>query len=266
MQNYVLHPGLTTFWVDLQRDRLKELEPRGKVVLDNQNYGTYEIPFSEISKYFQLDDMTIYKRTMRLTSPATQPHFFTIQAKRILSNARRENTTLVNDFDAHEYFISDRQKLTVQEEEPAVLVTSTEQKIDDEELDTSSQFEMENELEGFMAQNWNSIFPDWEKLGRQVPAGNVGRIDFLGKNKKNGTFRVWELKRGETDDVALGQLLRYMGHVSATMAGSDKTKVSGEIVCLKQGEGLKMAVTQLDGRVSVMEYEVRFNLRPAVKA
>ena len=142
----------------------------------------------------------------------------------------------------------------------------TELDEDETEEDTVSQFEMENELEGFISQNWDSIFPEWEKIGRQVVAGNVGRMDFLGKHKTNEIFKVWELKRGETDDVALAQLLRYMGYITNSMGNGDKRKVNGQIICLKQGEGLKMAIGQLDGRVSVMEYQVQFSLRPAEKA
>lgn len=103
MQSYVLSPTKVDFWVDLSRNRLKEIDPEGTVVLKNLDYGNYEIPFSQISKYFHLDDMTISKWTMRLTSPATQPHYFMIQSKDKLSKKR---TNLVNDFDATKYFVS----------------------------------------------------------------------------------------------------------------------------------------------------------------
>lgn len=264
MQDYVLHPGLPTFWVDLQRDQLKNIEPSGRIVLDNQKFGRYEIPFSAISKYFVIDDMTVYKWTMRLTSRVTQPNYFTIQSKRILPDGRRENTVLVDDFDATKYFVSDLQKgvaitTTASENLSSVLTASEKEEI----AEATSQFEMENELEGFISQNWDSIFPEYEKVGRQVSAEFAGRMDFLGKHKKTGHFRVWELKRNESDDSALAQVLRYMGYISQKLAGGDNSKVSGAIICLKQGEALKLAISQLGGKVTVMEYEVRFRLKPA---
>ncbi|HVB12154.1 MAG TPA: hypothetical protein VNE86_03400 [Nitrososphaerales archaeon] len=267
MRDYPLHPGLRTFWVDLQRERLKAIEPGGRIILDNPNDGRYEIPFSAISKYFQLDDPAIYKWTMYLTARATQPNFFTILSKKMLPDGRRENTVIVDDFDASKYFVSDLEKAK-SNEEPEMLVFDTSQTKSAEaeieaEIDTSSRFEMENELEGFLAQNWSTIFPEWEKMGRQVPAGDAGRMDFLGKHKTSGHFQVWELKRGESDDAALAQVLRYMGYITKNMAGGDKSKVSGAIICLTQGEGLKLAVSQLDGRVTVLEYQVKFNLKPA---
>jgi len=215
MRDYPLHPGLRTFWVDLQRERLKAIEPGGRIILDNPNDGRYEIPFSAISKYFQLDDPAIYKWTMYLTARATQPNFFTILSKKMLPDGRRENTVIVDDFDASKYFVSDLEKAK-SNEEPEMLVFDTSQTKSAEaeieaEIDTSSRFEMENELEGFLAQNWSTIFPEWEKMGRQVPAGDAGRMDFLGKHKTSGHFQVWELKRGESDDAALAQVLKYGG-------------------------------------------------------
>lgn len=87
---------------------------------------------------------------------------------------------------------------------------------------------------------------------------DVGPIDILAKTPE-GDFHVFELKLGRGADVALGQLLRYMGWVSQHLANGKK--VFGVILAAEISEKLKYAGTQVPN-VRLMEYDLRFAVRP----
>lgn len=72
---------------------------------------------------------------------------------------------------------------------------------------------------------------------------------------------VFELKRAAAPDSAIGQLARYMGWVKATLAGG--RTVHGVIVAREITDRLRYAV-QVMPNVSLFEYKVRFDLKPAV--
>lgn len=52
----------------------------------------------------------------------------------------------------------------------------------------------------------------------------VGRIDFLAVDKNTEDFVVIELKVGQFHESAIGQILRYMGHVKRYLAGDKNVK------------------------------------------
>jgi hypothetical protein len=83
--------------------------------------------------------------------------------------------------------------------------------------------------EEFIDKNWDCI--DFgaqlakydeadDETGRQFPAG-VWRIDFLCRDTSNGDLIVVELKRGQTSDETVGQVLRYIGWVSENIARAE---------------------------------------------
>ena len=132
----------------------------------------------------------------------------------------------------------------------------------------ASQFALEAHLEEFIAENWSHIpwgaklklFKSDESDGRQFPAGQWS-IDFLALDEASNELVVIELKRGQTSDQTVGQVLRYIGWVRENIADSNQ-KVRGLIVCKEIDDGLRYAVKAVEG-VSVLTYEVSFALKPA---
>lgn len=88
---------------------------------------------------------------------------------------------------------------------------------------------------------------------------DVGPIDILAVDE-SGQFYVLELKLGRGPDACLGQICRYMGWVKRHLA--KERDVKGVIIAAEIPLKLKYAVTQVPN-VSVMEYELVFNLRSA---
>ena len=129
-------------------------------------------------------------------------------------------------------------------------------------------FSLEYQLQDFLAQNIEAIPVDGKRLalfvdqsgrkGVEYPT-DVGRIDILATDK-DGAFVVFELKRALSPDHAIGQLARYMGWVKQKLANG--REVHGVIVAKEIGDRLRFALTVMPN-VSLFEYEVAFNLRPA---
>ena len=84
----------------------------------------------------------------------------------------------------------------------------------------------EKEIEDYYIQNITEIHPDIEVIkepqyGRQFNT-HVGPIDILCWNKKTEEYVICELKRGQTSDETVGQILRYMGWVYEHLSESSK--------------------------------------------
>lgn len=152
--------------------------------------------------------------------------------------------------------------ITNYEAAPAHAVTAERS---DETAAGDLLFALEKHLEDFIEKNWKKII--WGRklamyeseagTGRQFPAGNWN-IDFLSIDTDSNTLVVIELKRGESSDDAVGQVLRYIGWVRANVAQPGQN-VEGIIICSKIDEALRYAVRELDN-VSVMEYSISFSL------
>lgn len=129
-------------------------------------------------------------------------------------------------------------------------------------------FGLEYQLRDFLAQNLAAIPVDGKRLRLYVdPTGRdgveyptaVGPIDILAIDA-NEQFVVFELKRARSPDHAIGQLSRYMGWISQTI-GRGKT-VRGVIVAKGISQNLRYSVAVVPN-VSLFEYEVKFELKPA---
>jgi hypothetical protein len=118
-----------------------------------------------------------------------------------------------------------------------------------EELAAQSLFALEAHLEEFIAHNWSKIswgsdlelYQEGDQTGQQYPAGTWS-IDFLAEDKKTKDFVVIELKRGQTSDATIGQVLRYIGWVKKNLAGPDQ-KVRGIIVASEIDDALRNAAS-----------------------
>lgn len=141
-----------------------------------------------------------------------------------------------------------------------------------EGLYPSLGFGLERQLKEFIADNWEkiSLSQEWDiysdqnddDVGVEYPC-DVGAIDILARNKNGKDWLVIELKRNQTNDVTVGQVLRYMGWVKREMAEPDE-KVKGLIIAREANYKLLYALNATND-VEMQLYEVEFRLHQAQK-
>ncbi|MCC6488071.1 MAG: DUF1016 family protein, partial [Candidatus Hydrogenedentes bacterium] len=136
-------------------------------------------------------------------------------------------------------------------------------------VDTSPErFALEKHMEEFLVENWarTELGRDWtihsedgeEEIGNQYSTG-IGFIDILAKHKKQNRWLVVELKRGQTSDQTVGQVLRYIGWVRKELA-KPKDNVEGLIIAREADDSLRYAVSAIPD-VNLKLYEVKFSLK-----
>lgn len=127
-------------------------------------------------------------------------------------------------------------------------------------------FSLEEQLEDFIIENWNKtdfgkkydlIYDEDGHLISQQYVTKIGRIDILAKDKKTKSHVVIELKRNQTSDDTVGQLLRYMSIIEEDKKDAN---VKGVIVAAKFDERLKYALKKVNGAEAFL-YEVDFNIK-----
>lgn len=134
------------------------------------------------------------------------------------------------------------------------------------------RFGIERHLHEFLRDNWDrlELGQEWalyqepgdEEAGYEYPC-HVGRIDLLAKHRSEPRWLVVELKRGQTSDQTVGQLLRYLGWVKQHLAVEGEI-VHGLIICHEADDSLHYALSTL-ANVELRLYEVEFHLkRPEV--
>ena len=84
-------------------------------------------------------------------------------------------------------------------------------------------------------------------------------IDLLARHKKEPKWLVVELKRGQSSDQTVGQVLRYMGWVRENLA-SPEEKVQGLIISHSEDKKIRYALKHTSN-VELNLYEVDFNLK-----
>ena len=126
-------------------------------------------------------------------------------------------------------------------------------------------FYMEKQLEDFIIENWNLtefskkyelIYEDGEIISQQFRT-DIGRIDILAKDKINKNYVVIELKKNQTSDDTVGQLLRYMSWIKEK---KEDSKVVGIIVAGSFDEKLNYAIKMIPN-CEVFLYQVDFKLK-----
>ncbi len=135
------------------------------------------------------------------------------------------------------------------------------------DVESQSEFFLENHLEEFIDRNWSSIdfhcnlvrYQAEEQGGRQFPAGRWS-LDFLCVDNETNELVVIELKRGKTSDAAVGQILRYIAWVRENLA-APRQRVRGIIISHEADEALRYAVKATPD-VGVLTYRVSFGLTP----
>ncbi len=130
-----------------------------------------------------------------------------------------------------------------------------------------TRFLLERYLHEFMRDNWDTISlgqewdlreEDGELVGYEYPAGEVGQIDLLAQHKTEPRWLVIELKRGQSSDETVGQVLRYMGWVKRDLADTSDT-VEGLIIAHSMDPRLHYAL-EYTSNLSVKLYKVDFRL------
>jgi hypothetical protein len=136
---------------------------------------------------------------------------------------------------------------------------------DESSVVSTGLFYMEKQLEEFIIENWNEsefgktldlIYEDGLLKSQQYKT-DIGIIDILAKDKATGSYVVIELKRNQTSDDTVGQVLRYMGWVTQNLK---EKSVRGIIVAGKYDEKLYYAQNMIQA-VDVFLYEVQFKLK-----
>ncbi len=137
------------------------------------------------------------------------------------------------------------------------------------EPDASQRFGLERHLHEFLRDNWNhlSLGKEWsiyaepgdEEAGYEYPC-SIGRIDLLAKHRSAPRWLVIELKRNQSSDSTVGQILRYIGWVGEHLAVPNET-VEGLVIAHQADESIRYALKPLNN-VALQLYEVEFRLHP----
>jgi RecB family endonuclease NucS len=91
---------------------------------------------------------------------------------------------------------------------------------------------------------------------------DVGDIDLLAKHRTQPRWLVVELKRGQTSDDTVGQILRYIGWIRKHLA-KPKESVEGLIIARSVDDNLRYAASEVP-HVKLMEYQVSFHLHAPI--
>jgi hypothetical protein len=139
-------------------------------------------------------------------------------------------------------------------------------------VDAGPAFGLERHLHEFLRDNWDKIdlgrdyvlyaTAEDSEAGYEFPT-EVGRIDLLARHKQRESWLVVELKRGQSDDATVGQVLRYIGWVRRHLAKAGE-EVRGMIIAREARPGLLYAVDATRD-VELRLYEVSFRLKAAPK-
>lgn len=136
--------------------------------------------------------------------------------------------------------------------------------------EAESGFALERHLHEFLVDNWpaTSLAEEWELVeedgeivGSHYDTREIGQIDLLAKHRSENRWLVVELKRGQSSDDTVGQVLRYMGWVRRNLA-SDGGRVQGLIICRGIDRRLQYALDE-QRNVRCMTYQVSFSLNAA---
>jgi hypothetical protein len=138
-----------------------------------------------------------------------------------------------------------------------------------EETETEHSFGLERHLQDFLRDNWDEmevLDGNWELYEDETgpDAGyeyttSVGSIDLLAKHLDEPRWLVIELKRGQTSDQTVGQVLRYIGAVRREVA-EEGDDIEGLIIAQDATEKLRYALGEHPS-VRFRRYEVDFRLR-----
>lgn len=129
------------------------------------------------------------------------------------------------------------------------------------------EFPLEQYLEHFIVENWNSIqfgedlefFIDADGVEGRQYVTDVGIIDVLARDKE-GNIVVIELKKGRGHFAVIGQILAYMGWAEKNLVENGQ-KVRGIVIASDAHPALLAAHQMVADRVLLKYYNVSLTLR-----
>jgi Endonuclease NucS len=143
---------------------------------------------------------------------------------------------------------------------------STDHDGNNEDNEEKMGFSFECYLRNFLVDNWGKTLlgkewtlyeKDGEMVGVEYYAGD-GRIDLLAHSSEKHKWLVVELKRQQTSDKTVAQILRYMGWVEENLAAKEEL-VDGIIIAASADERVRLALKHTKN-ITVLLYEVDFKL------
>jgi hypothetical protein len=133
---------------------------------------------------------------------------------------------------------------------------------------TESVFGLERYLHEFLVDNWDRLdlakeWALWENEDGETASDyhtdDAGEIDLLAKHRSANKWLVIELKKNQSSDTTVGQLLRYMGWVRLRLAKREE-EVSGLVICSEPDAKMRYVLVD-QPHIQCMTYEVSFALR-----
>lgn len=134
--------------------------------------------------------------------------------------------------------------------------------------ESRARFGLERHLHEFLRDNWahTELGSEWKlyeedgdpEAGYEYPC-DVGRIDLLAKHRTEPRWLIVELKRSQSSDQTVGQVLRYMGWIKQHLAAEAET-VEGLIISHDADDPIRYALV-IAANVRLKLYEVEFRLR-----
>lgn len=124
---------------------------------------------------------------------------------------------------------------------------------------------MKKQLKDFIIQNWDNT-PLSKKLELIIQDGGlvsqqyqteIGPIDILTRDKSFGDYVEIELKKNQTSDVTVGQILRYMGWAKEKF---NNQSVRGFIIAREYNKRLDYA-TKSTSQISIYTSSIDFQLK-----
>jgi len=129
------------------------------------------------------------------------------------------------------------------------------------------RFGLERHLHEFLRDNWSqtTLGQEWdlyseegdEEAGYEYPC-DVGRIDLLARHKQKPCWLIIELKRNQSSDATVGQVLRYIGWVQKNLAHPNE-EVRGLVIAHQADEAMLYALSAIPN-VDLQLYQVEFHL------
>ncbi|QUJ73863.1 hypothetical protein KDQ40_16325 (plasmid) [Haloarcula marismortui ATCC 33800] len=142
-----------------------------------------------------------------------------------------------------------------------------------EDAPQKSEFVKEKHLQQYLVNNWDHIqlSQDWQiysdsddpEAGVEFSTG-VGRPDILLTHKTDSRVCVVELKKSNSSDRAVGQLLRYVGwideHLDDLENVAEDADIEGRLIVSGSTEKLDYALSAVQD-LTLHEYDVNVELR-----
>lgn len=122
-------------------------------------------------------------------------------------------------------------------------------------------------LRPLVVENLDKLFPSFELFededgnkGVDYSIPGAGRADIICIDKDSGDLVIIELKKGRSGEVAVGQLLKYIGGSMESLCEKDQ-RARGIIIVKEVDEKLRLAVLPIKNLISLKIYDIGVKLQ-----